>query len=88
MNTRYGAGNRTRFAISFPMGKKIMERLGGALAGGAHSRRIWMGSRPVSLTNKKAPHLGYFLLKCFDNNDTVSYGFKRFHSKMKLLNGK
>ena len=29
-----------------------------------------------------------FLLKCFDNNDTVSYGFKRFHSKMKLLNGK
>jgi len=32
--------------------------------------------------------LGDTPLKCFDNNDTVSYGFKRFHSKMKLLNGK
>ena len=30
-----GAGDRTRFAFSFPLGKKMMERLGLALAGSA-----------------------------------------------------
>ena len=59
----FGAGRyRTRVAFSFPMGRKIKERLGQALAGGARPRRIWMGSSPSPPKRKTTPNGVVFLV--------------------------
>ena len=60
---------RDSFAFS-PLAK-IKVRLGLALAGGVHPRRILMGSIPqLLLINKKTPHWGGFLIGGAEGNRT------------------